>query len=380
MGIEPREIVRSSLEDVQGVLQRTSFPKTGLFSGGAIGYVSYDYVRRLEELPDKARGGPGFPDLEFGIFDSGILFDCRSGRTYFVGDDRKRLEALLKRTSESRALRIKDIRCNLSGKGFCRMVEEAKEHIAAGDIFQVVLSKRYELHYKGSLLEFYKRLRAINPSPYMFYLKFGKRQLIGASPENLVRVEGKKIESFATLAGTRQRGAAEAEDARLRKELLTDEKERAEHLMLVDLTRNDVGRVAAPGSVRVPRLMEVHRYSHVQHIASKVEGKLAGGKTAFDAFCSLFPAGTVSGAPKIRAMEIIEKLEPVKRGPYAGAAGYFAPNGCDFAIAIRCLFSHGNRAYVQSGAGIVYDSVPEREFTETENKARALLGALGAKP
>jgi len=211
----------------------------------------------------------------------------------------------------------------------------------------------------------------------MYFLSFGDRKIIGSSPENLVRVEGRKIDSYATLAGTRPRGKNPAEDEALEKELLADEKERAEHLMLVDLTRNDVGKVSKFGTVNVPELMEVHKYSHVQHICSHVEGELAEGKDCFDAFNSVFPAGTVSGAPKLRAMEIIEELEKSRRGPYSGAVGYFSFNrNCDFAIAIRTLFARRQKAYVQAGAGIVYDSVPEREYQETENKMRALLKAL----
>ena len=271
-------------------------------------------------------------------------------------------------------------KCNVSKERFCKMVEEAKEHIRAGDIFQTVLSKRYEIRYAGSMMPFYRKLKATNPSLYMFYIKFGEREVIGSSPENLIRVEGRELTSYATLAGTRPRVKTETEDTRLETELLNDEKERAEHLMLVDLTRNDIGKISVPGTVKVPEFMSVHKYSDVQHIASVVTGRLADGKDSFDAFSSIFPAGTVSGAPKVRAIEIIDKLEGTKRGPYVGAVGYFSANGnADFAIGIRTLFARKGSAYIQTGAGIVYDSVPEKEFDETEGKARALLQAIGVE-
>ncbi len=239
---------------------------------------------------------------------------------------------------------------------------KAKQYVTAGDIFQVVLSKRFQFQYSGSLLTFYKSLRQINPSPYMFYYKSDQRQIVGASPEMLVRVDNQKVITFP-IAGTAPVTANAEENVRLGNELLNDQKERAEHVMLVDLARNDVGRISRYGSVTVPEFMQIHQFSHVQHIVSQVSGDLKDGLESFDALKAVFPAGTVSGAPKVRAMEIIEELEPSHRGPYAGAVGYFSCNGnSDFAITIRTLFSEGNKAYIQVGAGIVADSIPEKEW------------------
>jgi anthranilate synthase component 1 len=255
-------------------------------------------------------------------------------------------------------------------------VEKAKEYVTCGDIFQVVLSKRYEFNIKGDLTEFYRALRQINPSPYMYFLKAGDRQIVGSSPEMLVRVDNRQVQTFP-IAGTRPCMADPAENRRLATELLADPKECAEHVMLVDLARNDIGRISKYGSVHVPEFMKVHRYSHVQHIVSQVVGDLRDDYECYDALSAVFPAGTVSGAPKVRAMEIIEELEPTRRGPYAGAVGYFSYNGnADFAITIRTLFADRDKAYIQAGAGIVADSVPETEWFETEHKAGALMKAL----
>jgi anthranilate synthase component 1 len=267
---------------------------------------------------------------------------------------------------------------------FEKAVVRAKEYVTAGDIFQVVLSKRFQFQYSGSLLSFYKSLRQINPSPYMFYYKSGSRQIVGASPEMLVRVDKRKVITFP-IAGTAPFTPNPEENQRLAKELLQDQKERAEHVMLVDLARNDIGRISKYGSVSVPEFMQVHQFSHVQHIVSQVMGDLQEGLESFDALKAVFPAGTVSGAPKVRAMEIIEELETSRRGPYAGAVGYFSCNGnSDFAITIRTLFAEGNQAYIQAGAGIVADSNPEKEWYETDHKAKALMKALehaaGDKP
>ena len=263
-------------------------------------------------------------------------------------------------------------------------MEKAKEYITAGDIFQVVPSKRYQFQIKGNLIPFYQALRTINPSPYMYFYKSGDRQIVGASPEMLVRVENRTVETFP-IAGTRPVAEDPAENSKLVAELLADPKERAEHVMLVDLARNDVGRISKYGSVHVPEFMKVHQYSHVQHIVSRVVGQLKDDLQSYDALRAVFPAGTVSGAPKVRAMEIIDELEPVRRGPYAGAVGYFSYNGnADFAITIRTLFADKNQAYIQAGGGVVADSVPEQEWFETEHKAKALMQALemagGAKP
>ncbi|MBX6378353.1 MAG: anthranilate synthase component I family protein, partial [Clostridia bacterium] len=271
---------------------------------------------------------------------------------------------------------------NIRREAFCAAVEQAREYIRAGDIFQVVLSQRLERPMAVDPFQVYRVLRHLNPSPYLFYLSFqgvpgcGDLRLVGSSPEMLVRVRGGVVET-RPIAGTRPRGRTPEEDARLESELLRDEKERAEHMMLVDLGRNDVGRVAAPGSVQVSELLTVERYSHVMHLVSGVRGRLAPGRDAFDALAACFPAGTVSGAPKVRAMEIIDALEPTARGPYAGAVGYADLAGnLDTCIAIRTLVAVGGRAFVQAGAGIVADSAPEREYEESWNKARALLRAI----
>ena len=256
------------------------------------------------------------------------------------------------------------------------MVETAKRYITVGDIFQVVLAKRYDFQLDGDLSIFYEALSEINPSPYMYFLKFGDRRIVGSSPEMLVRVEDRRVETFP-IAGTRPHLQDRKENAKLTKELLADPKERAEHTMLVDLARNDVGRVAKYGSVKVPELFAVQQFSHVQHIVSRVVGTLRPEFDSFDAMRAMFPAGTVSGAPKPRAMEIIEELEPVRRGPYAGALGYFSFNGnADFAITIRTLVARGTRCSIQAGAGIVADSDPEKEWYETESKAAGLMKAV----
>jgi len=268
------------------------------------------------------------------------------------------------------------LKINISKDQFERAVKTAKDYVTAGDIFQVVLSKRYDFQIKGNLIGFYRNLRKINPSPYMYFLKFGAHQIVGSSPEMLVRVENRTVETFP-IAGTRPHVKNPEENKRLTKELLADPKERAEHVMLVDLGRNDIGKVSKFGSVYLPEFMKVHQYSHVQHIVSRVVGDLRNECDSYDALRSVFPAGTVSGAPKVRAMEIIEELEPTKRGPYAGAVGYFSYNGnADFAITIRTLVSNEDKAYIQVGAGIVADSDAEKEWYETEHKARALIKAL----
>jgi len=255
-------------------------------------------------------------------------------------------------------------------------VRRAKEYIEAGDIFQVVLSQRLETRFSGDVLRVYRILKRINPSPYMYCLDFGDRKIVGSSPEMLVRVENRTVMTYP-IAGTRPRGKTPEEDTRLEKDMLTDVKERAEHVMLVDLGRNDVGRVAEYGSVRVTKFMGVEKYSHVQHMVSEVEGRIMPGMDEFDAFKSIFPAGTVSGAPKVRAMEIIDELEKDCRGIYAGAVGYFSFNhNMDMAISIRTIIVEKDTAYIQAGAGIVADSIPEREYQESLNKAQGLLKTL----
>ena len=354
------------------------------FLGGAVGYFSFDYIRYVEKLGKELKDELDFPDFEFGVFDDVIVFDHRKNSIRYIYHGNNRVNEILGFIRESHfdneRIIINSIKCNTTKERYCENVSRIKEMINAGEVFQTVLSKRYEIDYSGNLISFYKKLKATNPSPYLFYLKFGERQVIGSSPENLIRVENRNISSYATLAGTRPRGKTPEEDSVLEQDLLQDQKECAEHIMLVDLTRNDVGKIASAGSVRVPELMNVHKFSHVQHIASLVTGKLREDMDAFDALNAIFPAGTVSGAPKVRAIEIIDELEATKRGPYAGAVGYFSSNGnSDFAIGIRTLFANKNKAYVQAGAGIVYDSVPEKEFLETEKKGKALMAALGVE-
>jgi anthranilate synthase component 1 len=351
---------------------------TTRFNGGLVGYMGYEAVESLESLPPR-KGSSPFPDLQYGLFLDGIVFDHLTREVaYFTHDaDRSRIvEAVARESAPDRTLAFGAPKRNLEEPAFVKMVEQAQHHIREGDIFQVVLSKRTDVPYQGQLFAYYEGLRRANPSPYMYYLKFGHRTIVGSSPEMLVRVDGDLVETFP-IAGTRKRGATEAEDAALARDLLSDEKERAEHAMLVDLARNDVGRVARYGTVDVPEYMRIEKYSHVQHIVSRVTGRLAEKRTAIDALASVFPAGTVSGAPKVRAMEIIRDLEPDPRGPYAGCVGYMALNGnADAAITIRTLTAVGGRASVQAGAGIVYDSDPAREWAETESKARGLLRVM----
>ncbi len=314
-----------------------------------------------------------------GIFDDGFIFNhiAKQAFYYYRGENRLgKVEELLKQPSDSETLKCTQQTVNTKKERFEEAVEKAKEYVTAGDIFQVVLSKRFQLKFEGSLIPFYKSLRTINPSPYMYYLKFGERQIVGSSPEMLVRVDNRMVETFP-IAGTRHVADDPTENSRLSRELLADPKECAEHVMLVDLARNDVGRISKYGSVSVPEFMKVHQYSHVQHIVSQVVGELKDNLQSYDALRAVFPAGTVSGAPKVRAMEIIDELEPCRRGPYAGAVGYFSYNGnADFAITIRTLFANKHQAYIQAGAGIVADSNPEREWFETDHKAKALMQAL----
>jgi anthranilate synthase component I len=364
------------------------------FTGGAVGYVGYDAVRRLERLPDANPDPIGLPDAWFGVFDAIIAFDHVRHRLLFVthasnGDEavaHARLRALeeraLTRSGETRpeGLHPLTFEESLPRSSFVAAVERAKEHIRAGDIFQVVLSRRWSAPFSGDPFAVYRALRSLSPSPYQYYLRTPHGAIFGASPERLVHVAASPGETTAEtipLAGTRPRGATREEDLAYERELLADPKERAEHVMLVDLGRNDLGRVAKAGSIRVKDFFHVERYSHVMHIASRVTGALAPGKDAVDALTATFPAGTLTGAPKIRAMEIIEDLEPVRRGAYGGAVGYldFAGN-LDVAIAIRTAVVANGTMHVQAGAGIVADSDPESEATECENKARALMRAV----
>ncbi|MDO9175561.1 MAG: chorismate-binding protein, partial [Actinomycetota bacterium] len=362
-------------------------PGLPLFVGGAVGYVGYETASSFERVPRHETDALNVPDFTFMMADVVVAFDHARRVMQVIAPVRpgsapdiayqaalKRIDGYLKRIDQGPrgaelgaygVARDVEMTPHTTREEFVEQVKTAKEHIAAGDIFQVVLSQRYSAEYEGDGLDLYRVLRAVNPSPYMFYVRTRDVTLVGSSPEPLVRVEeGDKVLT-RPLAGTRPRGITPAEDGRLRAELLADEKERAEHVMLVDLGRNDLGRVSSAGSVTVDELMEVEYYSHVMHIVSNVTGTLAPGKDAFDALEATFPAGTVSGAPKVRAMEIIAQLEPEARGPYAGTVGYVGLDGAmDMCITIRTVVLANGRAYVQSGAGIVADSDPEREYDE----------------
>jgi anthranilate synthase component 1 len=361
MGTSTRERVRDPLQKIKAIVQSNFIPYSDLrFIGGAVGYVSYE-------------------DIELALYDDGIIFDHGRQQTVYYHsslDRSKNLEELSTSPIDLEPLTFTEPETNLSQERFENEVVKAKEYIVSGDILQVVLSKRYGFTIRGDLLRFYQSLRRINPSPYMYFLKMEERQVVGSSPEMLVRVDNGLVETYP-IAGTCPRVEDKRRNQALAKELLADPKERAEHVMLVDLARNDVGKVSEFGSVHVPQLMEVHEYSHVQHIVSRVVGTLKPDCDSYDALRAVFPAGTVSGAPKVRAMEIIDEAEPTVRGPYAGAVGYFSFNGnSDFAITIRTLIANGDQASIQVGAGIVADSIPEKEWFETDHKARALMRAL----
>ncbi|MDP7640560.1 MAG: anthranilate synthase component I, partial [Candidatus Hydrogenedentes bacterium] len=368
------------------------------FHGGAVGYISYDEVRFFEQLPDENPDPLNLPDLYFLLTDTLIIFDHVKNKILIVsnahvGDDVaaayeealgkiERLDKVLRNRlgppSANGATISEDatIRSSFTKKGFCDVVRKAKDYIVAGDVFQVVLSQRFERDVAASPLSLYRALRCINPSPYMTLIEFPKFSIVGCSPEVMTRVQSGRG-MVRPIAGTRPRGATEAEDAALEADLLADEKELAEHIMLVDLGRNDIGRVSKAGSVGPTRMMSVEKYSHVMHIVSQVEGELLDEADAFDALRATFPMGTVSGAPKIRAMEIIDELEPVRRGPYSGGCGYIGFSGdMDTCILIRTMVVKDGVAYLQAGAGIVYDSDPVREFEECVHKATVMFKAV----
>ena len=344
------------------------------YLGGAVGVVNYDAIRLVENIPD-THDSPQ-PLMEFGIYDDGILYDNLHRKLFYFYHDQNRFEQFKMSDDSFGDFKTTEIVPNMNQEKFSNIVNKAKQYIHDGDIFQVVLSRKFTFDTHGDNLTLYKTLRKLNPSPYMYHLKQDSKTIIGASPEMLVRITNDKVETFP-IAGTRKITDDEEKNKQLADELLHDEKELAEHTMLVDLGRNDIGRVCKYGTVHTEELMQIKRFSHVQHIVTHVVGNLAPENDMFDAFKAVFPAGTVSGAPKVRAMEIIDELETEARGPYAGAVGYFSFNGCcDFAIAIRSIFINGNKGFVQSGAGIVSDSVAENEFKETEHKAGAMLQAL----
>jgi anthranilate synthase component 1 len=344
------------------------------YLGGAVGVVNYDAIRLVEDIPN-AHDAPE-PLMEFGVYDDGILYDNLHKKLFYFYHDENRFDQFKISNDTFESFQASEVTPNMDKEKFSEIVNKAKKYIHDGDIFQAVLSRKFAFDVKGDNLTLYKTLRKLNPSPYMYHLKQNDKTIIGASPEMLVRITDDKVETFP-IAGTRKITDDEEKNKQLAEELLTDEKEIAEHTMLVDLGRNDIGKVCKYGTVHPESLMKIKRFSHVQHIVTHVMGNLAQDRDMFDAFQAVFPAGTVSGAPKVRAMEIIDELETEARGPYAGAVGYFSYNGCcDFAIAIRSIFIDGEKGFVQSGAGIVSDSIAENEFKETEHKAGAMLQAL----
>jgi anthranilate synthase component I len=381
--------------------QPAALPGLPPFTAGAVGYFSYDVVRQLEKIGEHAQDDLSLPDCELMFFDRLLAFDHLRHQIHImaaadvsrekpqmayeravrdIAAIEKKLArglrpAMWRKPAHPRAGKFK-IHAGTSRAQFLRSVERCKEYIAAGDIFQVVLSQRLDFVPEVEPFDLYRALRQVNPSPYLYFLRLGETQILGSSPEMLVRVTGRKLE-YRPIAGTHPRGRDEAEDLRLEEKMRTDEKERAEHVMLVDLGRNDLGRVSEYGSVKVKDLMYVERYSHVMHLVSALEGKLRKDLSALDAFAACFPAGTLSGAPKVRAMQIIEELEPVRRGIYGGSVLYadFAGN-LDSCIGIRTMLMRGKHAYLQAGAGIVADSDPASEFQESLNKAEALLRAV----
>ena len=344
------------------------------YLGGAVGVVNYDAVRLVENIDETDETSQ--PLMEFGIYDDGIIYDNVHKKLFYFYHDENRFNKLIMNEDTFGEFKSSEVIPNMDKNEFSTIVNKAKKYIHDGDIFQVVLSRKFGFDVTGDNLTLYKTLRKLNPSPYMYHLKQDTKTIIGASPEMLVRITDDKVETFP-IAGTRKITDDEEKNQQLADELIHDEKELAEHTMLVDLGRNDIGRVCKYGTVHPESLMQIKQFSHVQHIVSHVVGNLAPENDMFDAFQAVFPAGTVSGAPKVRAMQIINDLETETRGPYAGAVGYFSYNGCcDFAIAIRSIFIENNKGFVQSGAGIVSDSVAENEFKETEHKAGAMLQAL----
>ena len=392
------------LKDILARYQPVDVEGLPRFSGGAVGFVSYDMVRSFEELPEDTMDDLQVPDARFVITDTLLIFDNVAQTIKIVSNAHvdnenieesynqavKNIDAIEKKLRTSLPVDVNDvnserspkvdslnsIESNFEKEHFINAVQKIKNYILEGDVIQVVLAQRLKFNISKDPFTIYRALRSINPSPYMYYLKFGDLKIVGSSPEILVRLEGEKIE-VRPIAGTRKRGKSEEEDQALENDLLDDEKELAEHIMLVDLGRNDVGRVAKTNSVSVNEKFTIERYSHVMHIVSNVQGELKKGLDAYDVLAATFPAGTLSGAPKVRAMEIIEELEPTRRGLYGGAVGYISFNGnMDTAIAIRTLLIKNNTAYLGVGAGIVADSIPENEFEETMNKGKALLKAI----
>ncbi len=387
------------LRDLMKQYKPVSVPGLPRFSGGAVGFVGYEMVRHFEKLPQNVDDDLGIDDALFVISDTIMIFDNIRHTIKIVScafteeaesleeiysESCRKIDAMIETLSLPSTHKINSaasgddilFASNMTPEEYQKIIGRAKEYITAGDIIQVVLSQRFETDCRCHPVDLYRGLRYINPSPYLFFLKLDDLILIGSSPEVMVRLEGDTME-LRPIAGTRRRGKTEQEDRALADELLSDEKERAEHVMLVDLGRNDLGRVAETGSVQVNQYMVVEKYSHVMHLVSNVRAQLAQEKDAFDVLAATFPAGTLTGAPKIRAMEIIDELEKIKRGPYGGAVGYFSFSGnMDFCITIRTMVMKNDKIYVQAGAGIVYDSDPESEHQESVNKARGMLQAV----
>jgi anthranilate synthase component 1 len=390
------------ISELKKILRRYNFVRVkGLprFCGGLVGYLGYDIARFVEDIPDKNPHDLKLPDSVFMLTDTILIFDHVDHKIKVVsnvhldGDPSacydeavRRIDGIVRSLKSSSAPRERDrfvkvtkpvrLKSNFTKSAYEKIVKKAKTYIRKGDIIQTVLSQRLKTTIRCRPFQIYRTLRSLNPSPYMYYLKLGDFSLVGSSPEIMVRCEDGVVE-VRPIAGTRPRGSSQKEDEHLAKDLLRDPKERAEHIMLVDLGRNDIGRVCEYRSVKVEELMAVERYSHVMHIVSDVTGRLKKGKDAFDVIRATFPAGTVTGAPKVRAMEIIDELENVRRGPYAGCVGYFSFSGnLDSCITIRTIVVKGSSAYIQAGAGIVADSRPEREYRETMNKAKALVQAI----
>ena len=404
LGEKPLDLLKAHLR----AYRSPAIPGLPPFTGGAIGFFGYDLLQYYEKLPAHRIDDLQMDDLHFMFCDQVVVFDHFKQQIQVIGNVHvpegatdavieaayertcRKIEAMIERLQQPLPYplmaggappadpELGEVRSNVTKAQFISNVEKAKEYIRAGDIFQVVLSQRFSIDTDVDPLHVYRVLRTMNPSPYMYYLKLDDEIIVGASPEALVKVDGGRVET-RPIAGTRPRGETPEEDLALERELLADEKERAEHLMLVDLGRNDIGRVAEYGTVKCDAYMEIERYSHVMHIVSNVSGKLREDKDVFDAFVSCMPAGTVSGAPKLRAMEIIAELENEARGAYAGAIGYLGFSGSlNTCITIRTIVFKNGKAYVQSGAGIVWDSVPESEYRETVNKAKASLKAIRA--
>ena len=396
---DPLEVISDQINKYKPV----TMPGLPRFFGGFVGYIGYDTVRYFEDLPDRRHDGLNLPDIFLMLTDTLVVFDNLTHKIQVISNahvktspekaykkaqsqinqivKKLRSKTVMPRKSrksaeEKSGLKKDNFKSNFTKKGFIKAVEKTKKYVRAGDVIQTVISQNFHKETDVQPINAYRALRVINPSPYMYYLETGASTIVGSSPEVLVRVEGDTLE-LRPIAGTRRRGRTLEEDKFFEEELKADPKEQAEHIMLVDLGRNDLGRVAKTGTVQVTDLMTIERYSHVMHLVSNVQARLKKNRNVFDVLRASFPAGTVSGAPKIRAMEIIEELEPTKRGPYAGSVGYFDFSGnMDMCITIRTIIFKNKKAYIQAGAGIVADSDPELEYKETLNKARGMFRAI----